>query len=82
MTFTGVTKVHGPSPQPTACRSPKCNRKCPVSKEGLNLLCLRSLGWMGSKVSKKNNAGFEPLESGNGNNCPKVEIISKPLNGV
>ena len=23
--FTGVTNVHGPSPQPTACRSPPCS---------------------------------------------------------
>ena len=25
MAFTGVTNAHGPSPQPTACRSPSCS---------------------------------------------------------
>ena len=25
MAFTGVTNAHGPSPQPTACRSPTCS---------------------------------------------------------
>ena len=25
MAFTGVTNAHGPLPQPTACRSPKCS---------------------------------------------------------
>ena len=37
MAFTGVTNVHGPTPQPTACRSPTCsqsidhNRMCTIS---------------------------------------------------
>ena len=25
MAFTGVTNAHGPSPKPTACRSPSCS---------------------------------------------------------
>ena len=25
MAFTGVANAHGPSPQPTACRSPTCS---------------------------------------------------------
>ena len=25
MAFTGVTNAHGPTPQPTACRSPSCS---------------------------------------------------------
>ena len=33
MAFTGVTNAHGPSPQPTACRSPSC---CLTTATGSN----------------------------------------------
>ena len=52
MAFTGVTNAHGPSPHPTACRSPSCSLTTATgsnqaTKQGLNLPPPRSLGCMG-----------------------------------
>ena len=52
MAFTGVTNALGPSPQPTACRSPSCSVATgtwskPGLRQCLNLPHLRSLGWIG-----------------------------------
>ena len=51
MTFIGVTNAHGPSPQPTACRSPTCSLMIATGSNQAqgNLLCPRSLGWMGEQ---------------------------------
>ena len=46
--FIGVASAYGPSPQPTACRSPRYGKK-PGLRQGLNLLCPRSLRWMGEQ---------------------------------
>ena len=55
MAFTGVTNAHGPSPQPTACRSPSYSLATATgsnqaTKQVLNLPCPRSLGWMGEQI--------------------------------
>ena len=42
MAFTGVTNAPGPSPQPTACKSPSCSLTT-GPRQGLNLPRPRSL---------------------------------------
>ena len=51
MAFTRVINVHGPSSQPNSLQIFNIqpydhNRKKPGLRQGLNLLCPRSLGWM------------------------------------
>ena len=74
MAFTGVTNAHGPSHQPIACRSPTCLR------QGFNLLCPGSLGWMGEQsvanILKDDNDFFLTSQGGGGLRCSYIVDVN------